>query len=162
MSLAVDPATGETEVLDTLVSDIQENIVVGSGYLVGKSKYVDSGPISEEYGSGNYLALNLSKNDFSFRDSVKVGLRSDESFDPVEIIGDVDQTVLLKIEDKYLQKLVVVQSWVGNTSEQEFELFGLDLLPAVDEEESYLYDSTPGNVVDDSDDNIACLSITFG
>lgn len=120
-----------------MVSELQDNIVIGSNAITGTLNYVEdytgfSSKVSEQ--EGNYLALTLAGNDFSGLTSVKIGLRptykSGEAVDDdsglVEIINDPDRNGVFRISSND-QVFKIVQTNGTKTKTQTFSLAGLTL-----------------------------------
>ena len=119
----------------TLVSDIQDNVVVGDDAITGTLKYLDTGDIPAVWGNGNFLALKFSNFD-ARANSVKVGLRPtyggpggttpiDDDSGLVEILTDPDKNGVFKIEDKATQKFKVVSTNGSITTTKVYDLSGL-------------------------------------
>jgi len=119
------------------VSELQENVVVGTNAITGTLNYVEdytefSSKPSEQ--QGNYLVLNLADNDFTDVTSVKVGLRPtyksgapvDDDSGLVELINDPDKNIVLLVHDTN-QIVKVVQTNGTKTKTQTFSLTGLTL-----------------------------------
>lgn len=111
----------------TSVSDVQTNVSIANNAITGTSKYVSSGALADGWGAGNFIAVDLSSNDFSGLTSVKVGMEPSAGSGLVELITDPDKNGVFKITDKYNQKFVVVQTNGTNTTTQKYSLSGLTL-----------------------------------
>lgn len=90
-------------------------------------KYVDSGALPDRWGAGNFLALDLSDNDYTDLVSVRVGMQPSKSSGLVEIIDDPDKSGVFKVSDKNIQKFVVVQTDGTTTTTTIYDLSGLTL-----------------------------------
>lgn len=106
---------------------MQSNVVVGDGAITGTLKYVeggvaDSGPLA---GSGNFLAIKFTADDWDAYTSVKVGLDPSQGTGLVELIEDPDKDGVFKITDKDAQNFVVEVSDGTTTSRFEYDLSGL-------------------------------------
>ena len=111
----------------TPVSDVQTNVTIENNAISGTLKYVDSGALADGWGAGNFLALDLSSNDFDDLTSVKVGMEPSAGSGLVELIDDPDKNGVFKVTDKYNQKFVVVSTDGKNTVTQKYTLSGLTL-----------------------------------
>ena len=111
----------------TPVSDVQTNVTIENNAIKGTLKYVDSGALADGWGAGNFLALDLSSNDFDDLTSVKVGMEPSAGSGLVELIDDPDKNGVFKVTDKYNQKFVVVSTDGKNTVTQKYTLSGLTL-----------------------------------
>lgn len=110
----------------TLVSDMQENVVVADGAITGTLKYLDEGALVENYGAGNFMAIKVSDID-ERATSVKIGMKPSEGTGLVEIIDDPDKNGAFKVTDKDAQQFVMVQKYGDITKTQYFDLSGLTL-----------------------------------
>jgi len=121
---------GDATLFGTKVSDMQEDVVVGDGEIVGTLKYLDSGSLVTTYGAGNFMALTFVNNDFSKYSSVKVGMDPSEGTGLVEIINDPDKNGVFKVTNKDTQvfKIVYTDAETGETNTQTFDLSGLEVL----------------------------------
>lgn len=90
-------------------------------------KYVDTGALPDAWGAGNFIALDLSDNDFSGLTSVRIGLQPSYGNGLVEIINDPDKNGAFKITDAEKQKFVVMQSDGSITTVKKYDLSGLVL-----------------------------------
>ena len=90
-------------------------------------KYVDSGALPDRWGAGNFLALDLSDNDYTDLVSVRVGMQPSRGSGLVEIIDDPDKSGVFKVSDKNIQKFVVVQTDGTITTTTIYDLSGLTL-----------------------------------
>ena len=127
MSVEVDADIDENEDLfGKVVSDLQENIVVGTSGITGTLKYVDdySSAYSGDQASGNYLVLHYSVPDVegvTITVEVVNGTNGPSTLDP-------DGICISRIADKSTQTIRVVASKEGYTSvTKEFSLTGLTL-----------------------------------
>lgn len=111
----------------TSVSDVQTNVEVEGNTITGTLKHVSTGSLATTWGAGNFLAVDLSSNDFTGLTSVKVGLEPSAGSGLQELINDPDKQGVFKITDKYNQKFVVVQTNGTDTVTQKFSLSGLTL-----------------------------------
>ena len=111
---------------DTPITDIQENVSVSGNTITGSLKYLDSGTIAENYGAGNFLALQISADDWNAYTSVMAGLDpSQEGL--TEILTDEDKTGVWGVDDKDTQ--VFKMSYTDGVSggNKAFDLSGLTL-----------------------------------
>lgn len=111
----------------TLVSAVQSNVEIDGNAITGTLKYVDSGSLASSWGPGNFLAVDLSDNDFTGLTSVKIGMQPSMGSGLVELKDDPDKAGVFKVTDKYNQKLVIVQTNGTDTTTQKFNLAGLTL-----------------------------------
>lgn len=125
--LDVYAENGETEMFDTLVSDIQTGVKVKGNKIVGTLKYLDEGEIADYWGAGNFLALKFANPDPKAT-SVKVGLDPSEGSGLVELLGDPDMNGVFKITDKATQVFKVVTTDGTKTTTQAFDLSGLEVI----------------------------------
>lgn len=112
---------------------MQSNITVANDKITGTLHYVTdytgfSGDPAEQ--NGNFLALNLSSNNFTGLTSVKVGLFPSYGTGLVELIEDPQKNGVFKITNK-LQKFKIVSSDGLHTKYQTFDLSELVLESAV-------------------------------
>ncbi len=127
-SPTVEPEDGTKTLYGTLVSDMQEGVVVSGNGITGTLKFIEggispSGPLS---GDGYFLALKLS--DFDNRaTSVKVGLDESQGTGLVEILNDPDKNLVAKITDKDAQVFKVVSTNGTLTTTDTYSLSGLTL-----------------------------------
>lgn len=117
----------------TLVSDMQENVVVADCAITGTLKYLDEGALVENYGAGYYMAIKVSDID-ERATSVKIGMKPSEGTGLVEIIDDPDKNGAFKVTDKDAQDFVMVQRYGDIAKTQGFDLSGLTLAPKNDTE----------------------------
>lgn len=96
--------------------------------MTGTLKYVSTGTIANDWGAGNFLAFDLSDNDFSGLTSVKVGVEPSRGTGLVEIINDPDKNGIAKISDNQTQKFVIVLTDGTNTRTQKYDLSLLNTL----------------------------------
>lgn len=129
---------GGVELFGKLVSDLQDNVVVGDDkHLRGTLRYVEdyTGFSSKpEEQSGNYLAVTLAHNNFDGYTSVRMGLiptyisgqpvESTEGL--VELIDDPDKNMVLLIHDN-TQRLNVVLTKDHITKQTAYNLSELVL-----------------------------------
>ena len=105
----------------TPASAIQEDITVTGSKITGTLKYVDSGQIVADWGTGNFLGLKFTNIDADAT-SVLVGLEPSVSSGLQELINDPDKAGIFKITDKSVQKLKVIQSNGSYSKVQTFDL----------------------------------------
>lgn len=125
--LSVAPMAGSDDLWGTSVSDVQSNIVFNGNLVTGTLKHVASGALADGWGAGNFIAVDLSSNDFTGLTSVKVGMEPSAGAGLQEIINDPDKAGVFKVTDKYNQKLVVVQTDGKDKVTQKYTLSGLTL-----------------------------------
>lgn len=125
--LSVAPMAGSDDLWGTSVSDVQSNIVFDGKTVTGTLKHVASGALADGWGAGNFIAVDLSDNNFTGLTSVKVGMEPSAGAGLQEIIDDPDKAGVFKVTDKYNQKLVVVQTNGKDTVTQKYALSGLTL-----------------------------------
>ena len=117
---------GETEMYETLVSDIQTGVVVNGNKITGTLKYLTEGAIAGYWGAGNFLALKFANPDPKAT-SIKVGLDPSQGSGLVELLGDPDFNCVAKITNKATQKFKIVTTDGTKTTTQLFDLSGLTL-----------------------------------
>ena len=125
--LSVAPMAGSENLWGTSVSDVQSNVVFNGNLVTGTLKHVASGALADGWGAGNFIAVDLSDNNFTGLTSVKVGMEPSAGAGLQEIINDPDKAGVFKVTDKYNQKLVVVQTNGKDTVTQKYTLSGLTL-----------------------------------
>lgn len=91
--------------------------------ISGSLKYLDSGPIADYWGDGNFLALKFADPQ-SVTTSIKVGLMPSASSMPLQEL-DEDMNGVFKITDKDAQKFVISCSNGSSVSTREYDLSGL-------------------------------------
>lgn len=117
-------ASDSADLLGKAASDLQQDIVIGSGKITGKLKYVTgytgfSGDPAEQ--SGNYLAL-LCESDEA--DAITVELVGGNVGHPVTL--DSDGLIVIRITDKSSQSIRIVASKDGSKiAERTYALDGL-------------------------------------
>ena len=126
--LTVAPMASNADLWGTTVSDVQTNVSVDGDKISGTLKYVDTGALASNWGSGNFVALSLANNDFTGLTSVKIGLRPSAGAGLQEIINDEDKAGVFKVTDKFNQKFVIVQTDGKQTVTQTFGLSKLNVL----------------------------------
>lgn len=125
--VSVAPEAGNVVLFDTLVSDMQSNVVVKGGKITGTLKYFPdgiaaAGPLS---GAGNFLALKFANIDAKAT-SCMVGLDPSQGTGLVEIINDPDKNGVFKITAN-TQKFKVVSTDGTDTTTQIYDLTDLVL-----------------------------------
>lgn len=110
------------------MTDIQEDVIISGNAIKGTLNYLDEGSIADYWGDGNFMALDLSDNDFTGLTSVKVGMSPSVSSGLVEIIDDPDKNGVFKVSDNMNQKFVIVQTDGTSTRTQVFDLSQLVLI----------------------------------
>ena len=108
------------------VSDMQENIIIGTDKITGTLKFIKGGiaPSGILAGDGYFMALKFSDVDASAT-SKKVGLVPSEGSGLVEL--DSDMNAFMKITDIQNQVFEVVITDGTRTGVQKFDLSGLEL-----------------------------------
>ena len=127
MPLSLEPMSDSDSVFGYTVSELQTGLDVEGSMISGTLNYIDSGSLATTWGNGNFMALDLSGNDFGDLTSVKVGLSPSAGSGLVEILTDPDRNGVFKVTDKDNQKFVVVQSDGVSTLTTEYSLSGLVL-----------------------------------
>ena len=128
MSIRADISTSE-DLLGKIVTDLQENIVIGSDNISGTLKYVTgytgfSGDVSEQ--SGNYLALVC--DGVPDADEVTFELVNGTVGHPVTL--DSDRIIVVRIADVESQYIIVNATKGGTTISKKLYLTGLTLATA--------------------------------
>mgnify|MGYP004617652287 FL=1 len=125
MSLTVEPADGETELLGKTAADLQENVAILGGEITGMLKlvtdYTGFSSVADEQ-SGNYLALHVNQ-------------EPKDATVTVELIGgkngavelDDDGLIVLKIADTAKQSVKVTAINGEYTTTKTYSLKGLTL-----------------------------------
>lgn len=127
-TVTLEPESGDVELFDTLVSDMQTDVAVNSRKITGTLHYIEdglspSGPLS---GSGNFLALKFLADKWEDYTSVKVGLDPSIETGLVEIIDDPDKNGVFKVTEN-TQKFKIVATNGTETINQVYDLTGLVL-----------------------------------
>ena len=110
----------------TSVSDMQTGVSIANGAITGTLKYLDSGDLVTTWGTGNFLALKFSADDWSDYTSVKVGLDPSQSSGLVEILNDPDKNGAFKVTNT-TQKFKIVATNGTETKTTIYDLSGLTL-----------------------------------
>ncbi len=118
---------GDVSMFGTLVSDMQDNVVVSGNAITGTLKYLDSGALVDTWGAGNFIALKFTDLDPAAT-SVKVGLDPSQGSGLVEIIDDPDKNGAFKVTNKDTQVFKVVSTDGTNTKTTTYSLAGLTVL----------------------------------
>lgn len=127
----IEPVADGVTLFDKLVSEIQSDIRIAGGKIVGTLKFIEgglaeSGPLA---GDGNFLALQFLNID-SRATSVRVGLQPSVSSGLVELIEDPDKNGVFKVSNKDTQKFTIISSDGTHTTTTQYDLSGLTLLDA--------------------------------
>lgn len=122
--VTVSAMDSTAEVFGYTVSDLQSDVTVTGNSISGTLRYINSGSLAQRWGAGNFIALSFT-NIPEGATSVKVGMYPSESSGLVEL--DDDHAAVLKVTDKYEQRLKVVTTVNGDTTTQTFDLSGLTL-----------------------------------
>lgn len=110
----------------TNVSDMQDDITVADGKITGTLKKLTSGQLVTDWGEGYFIALAF--DDFSSGltyNNVKVGIVPTEGAGMQTL--DSDKDAVIKVTNKAVQKIAVVQKKGANERTQYFDLSGLVL-----------------------------------
>ena len=127
--LSVAPMAGTDTVFGHTVSDLQENVFVGNGKIVGNLKYVSSGALATDWGAGNFLALQFSGGAFTNAKHIYVGLNPTVGSGLVDVIADPDRNGVFKVTNK-IQEFTVVIDYGEYSETLVFDLSGLTLATA--------------------------------
>lgn len=123
----------EGSLWDVSLSDIQTGITVTTNKIAGNtitgtSKWLSgSNAITDVWGPGNFIALQLSAEDWSIYDSVKIGITPTQGAGYQEILTDPDKQALLKIADKDKQVIKIITKTGFLTEVQTYSLAGLTM-----------------------------------
>lgn len=123
----------EGSLWDVSLSDIQSGITVTTNKIAGNtitgtSKWLSgSNAITDVWGPGNFIALQLSAEDWSIYDSVKIGITPTQGAGYQEILADPDKQALLKIADKTKQVIKIITKTGFLTEVQTYDLSGLTM-----------------------------------
>lgn len=123
--LTVTAENSETEVFGRLVSELQTNVSITNMQATGILKYLSSGAIVNDWGPGNFIVLKFSASDWSYYDSVKVGLDPSQGSGLVEIKNDPDKNGVFKVTNKDMQNFKIVLTKGNMQSVQYIGLSGL-------------------------------------
>lgn len=115
---------GTSTLFGTIVSDIQDSVVVGDNAITGTLHFLDTGDIADYWGDGNFIALQFSNLDTNAT-SIKVGLDPSEGSGLVEIIDDPDKNGVFKVTNKDTQKFKIVTSDGTHTKTKTYDLSSL-------------------------------------
>lgn len=145
----MSPVNGDTVLynheVDTLQDDIEvinnENVTSIEGYLYYIPRgLTNSGNLS---GSGHFLALEFSSDDWDKYDNIVVGIEESEDFPLVDIKEYADKRIVYKITDK--TKPLVIQTWKdGVAKTTQYGLNYLELGPK--QWDPILVEPVPGDV----------------
>lgn len=125
ISFSVNAENGEANLFGKMVSELQENIVVGEDTITGTLNHVTgytgfSSVVSEQ--SGNYLALKIDTDEVDALTTVELvgGTKG-------PVVLDDDMNIVLLIKDKDSQSIkVTVETDEGSVS-KTYSLSGLTL-----------------------------------
>ena len=125
LSIDADIAAG-TDLLGKHVSDLQSGVIIGDSQIVGTLKYVKnytgfSGDPAEQ--NGNYIVLHCTSSETV--DSLSVEVVNGTVGHPVTL--DVDGIAVLKIADKFRQKIRFAAYKDDKSVTKTFDLSGLTL-----------------------------------
>ena len=126
--IKITPKLQNTQIYEVNVSDIQADDVqvIGNDLFKGTSKYLSgSNPITDVWGEGNFLAVDIKADSWSPFTKVTIGLEPSQGSGPAEVSANDD--AVFKIKDKDAQKLVIVATDGTNTDRQEFSLSGIKM-----------------------------------
>lgn len=129
--ITVAPKAQNATIYNVNVSDIQGDdvAIAGNTLLKGTSKYLAEGnEITNYWGAGNFLAVDISAADWTKFTKVQIGLEPSAGSGLVEVTQNDD--AVFKIADKDAQKLVIIATDGTNTDKQEISLSGLTLKSA--------------------------------
>ena len=106
------------------VSDIQSNVSVGASSITGTSKWLNgSNPITDVWGTGNFVAVTFTAPDWTKYTSVKVGLLPTQGAGMQELIGHLDDLdSVFKVTDKGEQILRVIATNGTDTIIKDYQL----------------------------------------
>lgn len=145
----MSPVSGDTVLynheVDTLQDDIEvinnENVTSIEGYLYYITKgLTNSGNLS---GSGHFLALEFSSDDWDEYDNIVVGIEESGDFPLVDIKDYADKRIVYKITDK--TKPLVIQTWKdGVAKTTQYGLNYIELGPK--QWDPILVEPVPGDV----------------
>ena len=124
LAVTVEAEDPSVDMFGTLVSDMQDDVVVANNAITGILKYLESGALVDRWGAGYFIGLRFIAEDWSGFESVKVGLDPSYGDGLVEIKDDADHDGAWKITDIIEQKFVVE---VDGERISEYDLSGLIL-----------------------------------
>ena len=124
--VAVEPMAGTDTVFDHTVSDLQTDLFIGNGKIVGTLKYVSTGALPAGWGAGNFMALKFDGDAFEHAKHIYVGLNPTVSSGLVDVIADPDKNGAFKVTNK-VQNFVVVIDYGTYSETKEYDLSGLTL-----------------------------------
>lgn len=117
-----DAEAQSTEILNTLVSNIQEaDVEVSGNAITGTLKYLSEGDIVEEYGAGNFIALKFVVPEAATSMLVRV-----DDGTPVEMTEVETANGVFKI-DEDSETLTIVATDGDITFTKTYDLTGLTL-----------------------------------
>lgn len=121
---AMDP---DFDLWGTPASALQDNVEVNGTVITGQIKYLAEGALVDQWGAGNFIALQALADDWTQYTSVKIGMNPSEGSGLVDIINDPDKNGAFKITDKDTQKFVVEATNGVITKRIEYDLSELEL-----------------------------------
>lgn len=111
---------------DVLVSKIQENVEIYNKEITGTLKYLNEGSLVNRFGSGYFLALDLSDNDYSIINNISIGILPSNGIEFFNVKEDDDKIVALKI-DNTNQKVIINVSNDETSVTKKYDLSSLQL-----------------------------------
>lgn len=131
--LVISPIDSTKVIWGHTISDLQENVFVGNGKIVGSLKKVDSGALAQDWGEGYFLALQFDGPAFDNAIGIYVGMEPSVSSGLANIMHDPDRNGIFKVTS-HIQMFKLVIDYGGHI-------------------ETYLYDLSNLNNIDESSDS---------
>ena len=129
-TLKVAPLPNTVDLWGNDSDDLQSNIMVGNGKIVGSLKYLSSGQLATDWGAGNFLALKYSGDALNTAKHIYVGVDPSEGTGLLDILPDPDKASVTKISNKDIQKFKVIIDYGSYTETKEYDLSGLTVANA--------------------------------
>ena len=109
-------------------SDLQEDITITGNVITGKLIYTTEGALPEHWGPGYWLCLGFS--DFpTGTTSTLAGVKPSYSSGYADVYEDSDHAIVIKIEDRKLQKVkAITVTNKGQSLTQTFDISGLEFV----------------------------------
>lgn len=136
LNVQAAPLAPSEEIFGYKAYELQSGVTVNNGTetITGYLKYISTGSLPPTWGNGNFLALKF-KNIPSNATSCRVGLEPSQGSGLVDILDDPDKNGTFKITDKTTQKFVIETTVNGELTRQVYDLSGLTLEAAPNQQE---------------------------
>ena len=124
--VTVEPMAGTDTVFGHTVSNLQTNLFVGNGKIVGTLLYVSTGALATDWGAGNFMAMKFDGDAFAHAKHIYVGMNPTMGSGLADVIADPDKNGVFKVTNK-VQNFVVVIDYGTYSETMEYDLSGLTL-----------------------------------